>query len=181
MSSFRIIFKDLKPNIANAIKESCIRTEVRIYNIANDVQNTMTMRSMDNYSLATGSDTTQDLAKIIDRTVKDSVGVGCDLSVIVKGLMLGAFRAWPFIREDALKIIKVVIKDIVQTIFNHKGNIKEMIEGLLTAVVMIAMEFKLNVQETLTFAKGYILIAAKEVDLKYSEEITQALPNLDGL
>ena len=44
----KIVFKNLKPHIADAIKESCYRTDVRIYNIANDVHRTLT------YSLEPG-------------------------------------------------------------------------------------------------------------------------------
>ncbi len=78
-----------------------------------------------------GVDTTEGLSKIIDKIIKDSVGLGCDLSVIVKGILLGAFRSRPFIAHEAHKTIHILVKEILQPIFKYKGDIKQGIEGVI--------------------------------------------------
>lgn len=169
----KMTFKNLKPAIADAIKESCYRTDARIYNIANEVHHIPT------FSVQPGVEIADGLAKVIDKTVKDSVGIGCDMSVIVKGILLGAFRASPFIREEAHKTIRILIDEILQSIKKHNGDIKQAVEGILTAIVIIAREFKLNMQEALIITKEDILSSAQSKSPAFAEEVKAALPNLD--
>jgi hypothetical protein len=171
--SVRMTFKDLKPRIADAIKESCYRTDLRIYNIANEVHGIRTT------SVQPGVEIAEGLSKIIDKSIKNSVDIGCDLSVIIKGILLGAFRASPFIREEAHKTIHILIVEILHSVFKYKGDTKRAIEGILTAIVIIAREFKLNVQEALTVAKEDITSSTKETSPEFTESIKEALLHLD--
>jgi len=169
----KMTFKNLKPAIADAIKESCYKTDARIYNIANEV------RQIATFSVEPGVEIADGLAKIVDKTVKDAVGVGCDMSVIVKGILLGAFRASPFIREEAHKTIRILIDEILQSIKKHNGDVKQAVEGILTAIVIIAREFKLNMQEALIITKEDILSSAQSKGPEFADEVKAALPNLD--
>jgi hypothetical protein len=171
--SSKIIYKDLKPHISDAIKESCYKTEARIYNIANEVHHILT------YSVQPGVEIADGLTKIIDQTIKESIGLGCDLSVIVKGILLGAFRASPFMREEAHKTIGILIKEILSPVFKYKGDVKKTVEGILTAIVIIAREFKLNIQEALVIAKEDIQSAAQSKSPEFADEVKAVLPNLN--
>ena len=171
----KITFKNLKPQIADAIKESCYRIDARFYNIANEVRNIVTN------SIEPGVEIAKDLSKIIDKTIKDSVVVGCDLSVIVKGILLGAFRASPFMREEAHKTIRILIDEILRAVFECKGDIKQTVEGLLAGIVILSREFKLNTQEALIIAKEDILSSAKEIGPQFADDVKQVLPNLNDL
>ena len=170
----KITFKNLKPQIANAIKESCYRTDVRLYNIANEVHKIAT------FSVEPGVEIAQGLSKIIDQTVKESVALDCDLSVIVKGILLGAFRASPFMLQEAHKTFRILINEVVQSIFKYKGDVKQVIEGVLAGVLIIAQEFKLNENEALIIAREDILSSAKALNSKFADDIKEALPSLDG-
>jgi hypothetical protein len=172
-SSKKITFKGLKPNIVKAIKESCYRFDARLYNIANEVQNILT------YSLESGVENTEGLLKIIDKTVKESVGVGCDLSVIAKGILVGTFRSCPSVFPEAQKTIHLLINELLQSVFTYKGDVKQTIEGLLTGIVIISNEYKFNVQEALMVAREEILSSAKALDPKFADDIKEVFPNLD--
>ena len=166
-------FSNLKGNIADAIKESCYRIDARIYNIANDVHRIVT------FSVEPGVEIVQDLTKIIDRTINDSIVIGCDLSVIVKGLMLGIFRASPFVRAEAHKTIRLLVVEILQPVLKYKGDLNEAIGGILTAIVIIAFEFKLNTQEALSVAKEDILLHAREQSPQSADLITEIITNFN--
>jgi len=171
--SHKIVFKDLKPHIADAIKESCYKTDARLYNIANEVHHIGT------FSVEPGVEIAEGLSKIIDKTIKDSLDLGCDLSVVVKGILLGAFRASPFLHQEAHKTIRILIKEILQPIAKYKGDVKPVIDGLLAAIVVIASEFKLNAQEALIIAEEDALSSAKEISSKLADDVKAALPNLN--
>jgi len=174
MENFQsMTFSNLKPLIADAIKESCYRLDARLYNIANEVH------QIETYSIKPGIDVGYGLSKIFDQTVKDSIGVGCDLSVIVKGLLLGAFRASPFVRQEAHKTICVLSDQILKVTFKYKGDVKPTIEGILSAVIILAKEFKLNSFEASIMAKENILSSAKAIDLKLANEIVKLLLHSD--
>jgi hypothetical protein len=169
----KISLKNIKPHIADAIKESCYRIDARLYNIANNVHNILTT------SVEPGVEIAKDLSKIIDKTIKESIDLGCDLSVIVKGILIGTFRASPFIHQEAHKTIRILIEEILQPVFKYKGDIKQMVEGVLAGIVVIAREFKLNTQEALVVAKEDILSSAKAKDPKFADDIKEILPSLD--
>jgi len=168
----RLAFKGLKFHIAKAIKESCNRTEVRVYNIANEVPNIVT------FSLESGIEMEQDLAKIIDKTIKSSIDVGCDLSVIAKGILLGSFRSRPFVRHEAPTTIRMLMDEIFRHSLRYKGDTKQVVEGILAAVVIIANEYKLNAKEAVVVARQDMVSSAKEIDSKFADEIQGLLTNL---
>ena len=105
-------FKDLKSQISNAIKESCYVTDARLFNIANQVHDIQTS------NVEPGVDNALGLSKIIDKTIKESLALDCDLSVIVKGILLGAFRAGPSMPSEARNTICILIAQIFQAIFS---------------------------------------------------------------
>jgi hypothetical protein len=169
----KMAFKDLKPHITEAIKQSCYRTEARLYNIANGVNEIPT------FSVEPGVEIVLDLSKIIDKTIEDSIKVDCDLSVISQGILLGAFRSSPFVRAESQKTIRILVDRILHPVFKYKGDLKMVIEGLLSAILVIAMEFKLNPHESVNWVKEDILISAKGIDSKFSNDIKEILSTLD--
>ena len=136
-------YTNLKPQIADAIKESCYKTDARLYNVANEVHN------IETFSVEPGVEVAEGLSKIIDKTIKESIDVGCDISVITKGILLGAFRAGPFMRDEAHKTIRILIEEIFKFTHKYNGDTKQAIEGLLAGIVILSKEYKLNVQEAL--------------------------------
>ena len=175
MQSFeKMNFKNLKPNIADAIKESCYTTDARLYNIANEVNN------IETFSVEPGVEIAKGLTSIIDKTIKGAIELDCDLSVIVKGILLGAFRASPFMREEAHKTIRLLIKEILQSVSKYNGNVKQTSEGIFTGIVVIAREFKLNAQEVLIIAKEDTLSCAQGINPKFADDIKAVLPNLNN-
>jgi len=162
-------FKNLKPHIADAIKESCYRTDARFYNIANEVHNIVT------FSLEPGVEIAEGLSKIIDKTIRESVALGCDLSIIVKGILIGTFRSTPSIAQEAHKTIRILITEILQSVFKYKGNLKETIDGILSAIIVAAHESKLNTQEAVVIVREDILSSAKEISPEFGDNVKEAL------
>ena len=173
--SVRKNFKDLKVHIAEAIKGSCYRTDARIYNIANDVPLITT------FCVEKGVEAAEGLTKIIDKTIKESVILDCDLSVIVKGILIGTFRSTPFERDEAFLIIQVPIKEILQAVYKYKGNVKQVTEGIMAAIVVLSREFKLDVIKMLSSAKEDTLTFANTLNSEFADAIKEALPKTDGL
>ena len=169
-----ITFKNLKVHISEAIKESCYRLEVRIYNIARDVLTIPTFSSESGIEVADG------FLKIISRTIKDSVALGCDEDVIVKGIMLGAFRA-ALARQESQKTIRYMITEIIKVSINSKADIKKVIEGILASIVVISREFKQNAEELLILAKEDIVTSAGAIGYKFTDEMKDVLSNSNGM
>jgi hypothetical protein len=172
-SSSKMTFKNLKPHIADAIKASCYRTDARLYKIANEVHHILT------YTVEPGVEIVEGLSKIIDKTIKESVAIGCDLSVIVKGILLGTFRSSPFIPQEAHKTIRILITEILKSVFKYKGDVKQLIEGVLAAIVIISKEFKLNEQEALIIIREDMVASASTLDAKFADDIKEGLPKFD--
>jgi hypothetical protein len=169
----KIKFKDLKAQVARAIKESCYRTDARLYNVANQVN------SITTYALDAGNETVEGLTKIVDKTIKESVALDCDLSVIVKGILLGSFRSNPSIPEQSREIIHILIKEILQPVYKYKGDIKEAIEGILAATVILAGEYKFDQKKNLDIVRENISAVSKALDPVFADEINKFLPQSD--
>jgi len=177
----------LKAHIVDAIKESCYTTDLRLYNIANEVFQIPTSSygladdMVDSYTIGSSNPgIVNDLLKIISQTVQNAIAVDCDLSVIIKGLFLGAFRARVFVKEGAHKDTRIMIRETLQTVFKYKGDEKQMVEGLLAAFYTIAKEFKLETHEFLILIQEDILSIAESINPKFAEDIKGIFPNLDN-
>jgi len=139
-SQNQIIFSNLKPNISVAIKETCTSDDEIIYKIADQVEqiNTVTVEP--------GVEIARNLSVIIDASIKDSIRLGCNLSVISQGILIGAFRSRSM-QQEAHKTIRLLIQEIVRPVLNYKGDTKKAVDGLLDGIVVIAKEHQLNVDE----------------------------------
>jgi len=158
-------FKELKGHIAGAIKESCHTTDVILYRIANEVHH------IDTYSVEPGVEIAQGLTRIIEGTIKDSVALGCDLSRVVKGILVGAFRSSQSMRLEAHKTIRLLVHEVLKPTFKYHGSPKQMIEGIMSGIMIISKEYGLNVEEAMVVAKENILSSAKSIDPQFEEEI----------
>jgi hypothetical protein len=136
----QILFSNLKPNISVAIKETCTSEDEIIYKIADEVEHINTV------TVEPGVEIARNLSVIIDTSIKDSIRIGCNLSVIAQGILIGAFRSRS-VQLEAHKTIRLLIQEIVGAVLNHKGDIKKAVVGLLDGIVVIAKEHKLNVDE----------------------------------
>jgi len=145
-SSPKAIFKDLQPNIADAIKESCSTSDAIVLKIVDEVNRIKTV------GVEPGVEIAQGLSMIINTTIKSSVRLGCDLSVIAQGIMIGAFRS-RLIQLEAHKTIRLLVREIIGAVSNCKGDLKKTVDGLLAGITVIAREHKLNEQEALVVAK----------------------------
>ena len=179
--------KNLKAHIVDAIKESCYSTDLRLYNVANEVYQIVTSSygladdMVDSYTIGSSNPgVVNDLLKIINQTIQNSIAVDCDLSVVVKGLFLGAFRARIFVKEGAHKDTRIMIRETLQTVFKYKGDKVQMVEGLLAAFYVIAKEFKLDTHDFLNLIKEDILSCAASIDPKFGEDIKGIIPDLEN-
>jgi len=169
----KMAFNNLKPHISDAIKESCYRSDVRLYNIANEVQKIAI------FSLEQGVENSHDLSMIIDKTIKDSVELGCDLSVIAKGILIGTFRSSASKRSEAPQVMRVLINEILQYVSKYKGDMKETVEGIVGGSVNIATQFQLNLPQTVVTTREDLLTSAGSISPKLAEEIKEYLSSID--
>lgn len=172
-SQEQITFSNLKPNIADAIKESCPTADAIIYKIADELGHIKTV------TVEPGVEIAQGLSMIIDTTIRSSVCLGCDLSIITQGILVGSFRSRSILLE-AHKTIHLLIQEIIQAVFYYKGDIKKTVDGLLTGIVAIAKEHKLNEQEALIIATENILIYSKTTNSQFAQDIKAAIPKEYG-
>jgi len=154
VSQKQMTFSHLKSNISEAIKESCLTSDEIIHKVADEIYHIKTV------TVEPGVEIAQGLSIIIDTAVKDSVRLGCDLSVIAQGILVGAFRSRS-IQLEAHKTIRLLVQEIVRVVLKYKGDIKSTTEGLLAGITAIAKEHKLNTQEALIVAKEDIKEALK--------------------
>jgi hypothetical protein len=139
-SQEQILFSNLKSNISVAIKETCTSEDEIINKIADKVVHISTV------TVEPGVEITRNLSVIIDASIKDSIRLGCNLSVIAQGILIGAFRSRSM-QLEAHKTIRLLIQEIVGSVLNHDGDIKKAVVGLLDGIVVIAKEHNLNVDE----------------------------------
>jgi len=139
-SQEQMVFSNLKPNISVAIKETCASEDEVIYKIADEVEHIHTV------SVEPGVEIARNLSMIIDASIKDSIRLGCNLSAIAQGMLIGAFRSRSM-QLEAHKTIRLLVQEIVGSVLNHKGDIKRAVDGLLDGIVVISKEHKLNVDE----------------------------------
>ncbi len=139
-SKKQIVFSNLRPNISVAIKESCTTEDEVVFKIANQVE------QINTESVEPGLEIVMNLSTIIDTSVKDAVRLGCNLSFISQGIVIGAFRSGP-IQLEADKTIRLLVQEIVGAVFNHNGNIKRAVDGLLDGIAIVSKEHNLNVDE----------------------------------
>jgi len=139
-SQEKMVFNNLKPNISVAIKEICTAEDEVIFQIADEVEHFNTA------AVEPGVEIARSLSMIIDASIKDSIRVGCNLSIISQGILIGAFRSRSM-QEEAHKTIRLLIQEIVRAVLKYKGDIKKAVDGLLDGIVIISKEHKLNVDE----------------------------------
>ena len=173
--SSNIKYKDLKLHIAYSIKESCYKPDARIYNIANEVNH------IETYTLEAGVEFPEGLSKIIEKTIKSSVEVDCDMAVVVKGLMIGAFRASPAGAQESKVLIETLIKELLTCVCKFKGDARKTVEGILAAMIIVAHEFKLNTQETMLLTREQLLTSSQRLDPDFCEQVKSVLPNIEGI
>lgn len=166
----RITFSDLKPHISRAIKESCLTADAVIYKIADETHHIQTVTVEPGVEIARG------LSIVIDTTIQVAVHSGCDLSVISKGILIGAFRASRSVLLESHKTIRLLVNEILQSVFKYNGSIKQVIEGLLAAVVIIAKEQGLNVQEALKITAEDMLSAADKINPQFGQNTRINIP-----
>jgi hypothetical protein len=139
-SQDQIVINNLKSNISIAIKETCTTEDEVIYKIADQVDHINTM------TVEPGVEIAKSLSTIIDASIKDAIRLGCDLSFIAKGILIGSFRSRSM-QLEAHKTIRLLIQEIVGAVLKYKGNTKKTVDGLLDGIVVVSKEHELNVDE----------------------------------
>lgn len=165
-----ITFTDLKSNISDSIKETCQTSDALICKIADDVHQIHTV------SVEPGVEIVQGLSTIIDATVKNAVKSGCDLTAVVQGILIGAFRSNRSIRLEAHKTIHLLIKEITRAVFKYDGDIRQLIDGLLASLVMVADEQKLNTQEILFVGFEDLISSSREINPQFALKVIAIIP-----
>ncbi len=161
---------NLRPDITDAIGESGVTVDAVIYKIADEVQHIKTV------TVEPGAEIARGLLTVIDGTIKDSVSSGCDLSVVTKGILIGAFSSSHSIQLEAHKTIRLLVQEILQPIFKYNGDSRQAVDGLLAAMVIIAKRRKFNIQEALIIIVDDILFSAEKIDPKFAEKVKICIP-----
>jgi len=163
-------FNNLKSNLSNSIKESCLSSDALIYKIADEVHQINTLTVEPGVEIARG------LSAIVDTTIGNAARSGCDLTAIIKGILIGAFRSNRSIRSEAHKTIHLLVKEIVEAAFKYNCDVTQLTDGLLAAVVLVAKEQELNAQELLLITFEDVLSSSKELDPGFARKVASKIP-----
>ena len=123
-----------------------------------------------------GVEIARGLSATIDTTIKSSVLSACDLSIISKGIMIGAFRSSHHVLQESHKTIRLLVDEILQSVFKYHADKKQVVGGILAAVVIIAKEKDLNVQEALIVTVEDLSLSADKIDPQFGQEIRRNIP-----
>ena len=168
--------KELMPYIPGDIKEPQETVDAVIYKITDVIHHMHTV------TVEPGVEIARSLSIYIDTLINGSVRLGFDLSVIVIGILVGTFRSNRSIRQEAHKTIRLLVNEVLQSVFKYNGDAKKAVDGLLSAIVIIAKEQKLNTREALIVTVEDILSSAKKIDSEFAERIRISIPKeYDGL
>jgi len=85
----------LKENIITTVQESCETTTSTIFKVLD------ALRNIKPESIAPGVELVDSLKIIIKVTIENAVKHGCDVGVVIKGIIIGAFRSSDFQRQEA--------------------------------------------------------------------------------
>ncbi len=160
--------EELKQHVMNAIEHLCSTETDIIHKILENVRQSKAA------SVEPGVEMVDSLAKIIRDLLVEAKNQGCDPSIIIKGIIIGAFRASDSVRMEAHKTIDHLVRQIVSEILSLTIDL-DSIKALIEGVIVIAKEQKLNVPEAVSEAGTSIILAVRSVKKDLENQTRQLL------
>jgi hypothetical protein len=102
------------------------------------------------------------LEDIIKQIIIEAVNQKCDLIPIIKGIIIGTFRANRNVRDEAHKTIDRLVEFLILDAIDQKVQLEQAVEGLLKGFEEAAKEKDLNVGEALKEVEQDALIAVEK-------------------
>ena len=155
-------------NITRAIGDSCETENHVIMKVIEHVNQTT------RHSIEPGVELVDSLEKVFRGALAHAVRLKCDLKVIVKGLIIGTFRSNVDVKMEAHKTIDHMIRLVVQTIYELKGNVPQAVQGMLEGIAESAKEAKLNRETALSEAARDAVRYASSLSDKYGAQVREA-------
>jgi hypothetical protein len=159
----------LKENIITAVQESCETTTSTIFKVLDAVRN------IKYETTEPGVELVDSLKTIIKVSIENAVEHGCDIGVVIKGIIVGAFRSSDSVRQEAHKtidhLVQLILKDSIQAGADPKASTEAIIKGILE----IVREEKLNVGEALSEAGTSAVLATYTLNSRVESLVREAL------
>lgn len=160
--------QQLKDHVVQAIENLCSTETDIVYKVIEHVRQSKTV------TIEPGVEMVDSLSKIIKELLSEAKKQGCDTRIIIKGIMIGAFRASRSVRSEAHKTIDHLVRHIVSNVIAI-GIDPDAIKALIEGVIVIAKEQKLNVQEAVSEAGTSIILTARSVNKDLENQARQLL------
>jgi len=154
-------------NITRAISGTCEESAV-IMKVIDYVNSTA------RESIEPGVEIVDSLSQIFRDTIAHALELNCDLTVIVKGLIIGTFRSSDDIKLEAHKTIEHMTRLVVEIIYELRGNTGAAIRGMLEGVAEGALEERLNLETALNEAARDAVGIAVKLSKEYGSAVRQA-------
>lgn len=162
----------LKVNIINAVRESCETTKSTIFKVLDAVRN------IKYDTIEPGVELVDSLKSMIRVSVQKSVEHGCDTGVVIRGLIIGAFRSRDTVRQEAHKTIDRLVQLIFKEAINAGADPKVTTEAIIKGIMEIARVNNLNLEESLSEAGTSAVLASysmdHEIELKVRETLSKS-------
>ena len=159
----------LKENIINAVMASCDTADSTIAKVLEAV------RYVKLETTEPGVELVDSLKPIISVSMENAVKHGCDISIIVKGILTGAFRSSDSVRQEAHKTIDHLVQLIVKDAINAGADSALLTEAIITGILKIAQEEKLNVDEALSEAGTSAVLATYGLKPEVEHSVRESL------
>ena len=165
----------LKSNIAQAMQETCDTLDSVVEKV---------MGALDEApsgAIEPGVAFVDSLDKIIRILLQGAVEHHCDIQVVVRGILVGAFRASDTVRQEAHKTLEHLVRLILTAAAALGADIKQVARALMEGVVQIAREEKLNAETALSEAGTSAVLTAASISAGVEREVRETLrKDVDG-
>jgi cation transport ATPase len=114
---------------------------------------------------------------IIKVSIENAVEHGCDVGVVIKGIILGAFRSSDTVRQEAHKTIDHLVQLILKDSVNAGADPEVAVQAIIKGVIEIAREERLNEEEALSEAGTSVVLAAYTLGSDVESKVREVLSN----
>jgi hypothetical protein len=146
----------LKNNISEALHDHCEEEVVE--------QIIQTLHQTPVVGNEPGVELIDSLAPMIEGVLQKGKELNCNLSGLIKAIIVGCFRSSPNIRSEAHKTIDHLVRHILESVFKLKLDATECARATIEGIILAAKEEKLNAEEAAWEAATSIILAVHVVD-----------------
>ena len=167
-----IDIKKLVKDVNKQVTQLCETENQIVMKIADYVHHT-TLKSIE-----PGVEIVDSLEKIINETLDHALKQNCDFVIIIKGLILGAFRSSKSVSQEAHKTIDHIIDIIIKKSFKLNIDVGILVQGILEGVYQISKEHEFNLEVSLSETATDMVFSAKLISEEFGEQIIRAIPKI---